>query len=142
MGKLGDIEEVYAEDSNASLEVPQTGKLPDNLQTILENTSSKLTETQKQKLAATLLKYEYTFIRPDGELCQTDVVEHEIETGNHKRIKIPPRRVPIFKQQQVDEELEKMLAQGIVEPSDSPWSAPICLKRKTEVFGSVLTSDV
>ena len=135
LGKLEDIEEVYAEDSNAFLEVPQTVKLPDHLQTILENTSSKLTETKKQKLAATLLKYEDTFIEPDGELGQTDVVEHEIETGDHKPIKIPPRRVPIFKRQQVDEELEKMLAQGIVEPSDSPWSAPICLVKKKD--GSV-----
>ena len=84
LGKLEDIEEVYAEDTNSSLEVPQTEKLLDHLQTILENTSSNWTETQKQKLAAILLKYEDTFIEPDGELCQTDVVEHEIETGDHK----------------------------------------------------------
>ena len=44
---LGKLEEVYAEDSNASLEAPQTEKLPDDLQTIIENTFSKLTETQK-----------------------------------------------------------------------------------------------
>ena len=107
LGKLEDIEAVYAEDSNAFLEVPQTEKLPDHLMTILENTSSKLTETQKQNLAATLLKYEDTFIEPDGELGQTDVVEHEIETGDHKPIKIPPRRIPIFKRQQVMRNLRR-----------------------------------
>ena len=82
-----------------------------------------------------MLKYEDNFIEPDGELGQTDVVEHETETGDHRPIKIPQRRVPIFKRQQIDEELEKMLAQGIVEPSDSPWSALICLVKKKD--GSV-----
>lgn len=69
---------------------------------------------------------------PDGILGQTDLVEHDIETGSYKPIKIPPRRIPIFKRDQVDQELEKMLAQGIVEPSDSPWSAPICLVKKKD----------
>ena len=132
LGRLEDVEEVYAEEPNTTIEMPHTEKLPDHLQTILANTSSKLTETERQKLSETLLKYEDTFMKPDGELGQTDIVEHEIDTGDHKPIKIPPRRVPLFKRQQVDEELEKMLAQGIVEPSDSPWSAPICLVKKKD----------
>ena len=32
----------------------------------------------------------------------------------------------------MDEELEKMISQGIVEPSDSLWSAPICLVKKKD----------
>ena len=71
-------------------------------------------------------------MKPDGILGQTDLVEHDIETGDSKPIKIPPRRIPIFKRNQVDEELEKMISQGIVEPSDSPWSAPICLVKKKD----------
>ena len=69
---------------------------------------------------------------PDGTLGHTDLVEHEIDTENCKPIKIPPRRIPMFKRDQVDEELDKMLAQGTVEPSDSPWSAPICLVQKKD----------
>ena len=68
----------------------------------------------------------------DGILRQTDLVEHEIETGSHRPIKMPSRRIPIFKRDQVDQELDKTLAQGIVEPSDSPWSAPICLVKKKD----------
>ena len=68
----------------------------------------------------------------DGNLGQTDLVEHEIETGDHRPIKIPPRRLPIFKRDQVDQELDKMLSQGIVEHSDIPWSAPICLVKKKD----------
>ena len=69
---------------------------------------------------------------PDGILGQTDLVEHKIETENHTPIKIPPRRIPIYKQDEVDEELDKMLNQGTVEPRDSPWSAPICLVKKKD----------
>ena len=68
----------------------------------------------------------------DGILGQTDLVEHKIETENHKPIKIPPRRIPIYKRDQVNEELDNMLNQGTVEPSDSPWSAPICLVKKKD----------
>ena len=66
----------------------------------------------------------------DGNLGQTDLTEHEIETGDQRPIKFPPRRPPIFKGDQVDQKLDKMLSQGIVEHSDSPWSAPICLIKK------------
>ena len=40
----------------------------------------------------------------DGTLGHTDLVEHEIDTENCKPIKIPPRRIPVFKRDQVDED--------------------------------------
>ena len=67
---------------------------------------------------------------PVGILGQADLVEHKIETENHKSIKIPPRRILLYKWDQVDEELDKMLNQGTFEPSNSPWSACICLVKK------------
>ena len=132
LGQLEDVEEICTGDKVKTMNSSCQHKLPDHLQVLLENSSKKLSATEKQQLSELLIKYEDIFIKPDGVLGQTDLVEHDIETGDSKPIKIPPRRIPIFKRNQVDEELEKMIAQGIVEPSDSPWSAPICLVKKKD----------
>ena len=132
LGQLEDIEEIYSGDNVMTENSADQSKLPDHLQILLDNASDKLSATEKQQLLEVLAKYEDIFIKPDGVLGQTNLVEHDIETGDSKPIKIPPRRIPIFKRNQVDEELEKMISQGIVEPSDSPWSAPICLVKKKD----------
>ncbi|MEW8092744.1 MAG: reverse transcriptase domain-containing protein [Candidatus Thiodiazotropha endolucinida] len=132
LGKLEDVESIYSGQSHSSTNLSSSKELPKHLHILTENASPKLSADEKQKLSDLLIQYQDIFIPPDGTLGHTDLVEHEIETGDHKPIKIPPRRIPIFKRNQVDEELEKMLAQGIVEPSDSPWSAPICLVKKKD----------
>jgi hypothetical protein len=37
-----------------------------------------------------------------------------------------------FMQGIIDEEVDKMLAEGVIEPSDSPWSSPIVLAKKKD----------
>lgn len=108
------------------------GKLPEHLQPLIQNSSDRLNTTEKDKLVVLISQYQDIFMQPGGQLGQTHTVEHEIDTAENKPIKLPPRRVPIFKRQVVDQELDKMLEQRIVEPSDSPWSAPICLVKKKD----------
>ena len=59
------------------------------------------------------------------ELGKIELVEHHIETGDTKPIKLPPYRVLQAFQAMVRQELKEMLNQGIVEPSVSEWAAPI-----------------
>ena len=132
LGKLEDVEGIYSGQSRLNTGLSISNELPKHLHILLENASPKLSVNEKRKLSELLIQYQDIFMPPDGTLGHTDIVEHDIETGDHKPIKIPPRRIPIFKRNQVDEELEKMLAQGIVEPSDSPWSAPLCLVKKKD----------
>ena len=80
------------------------------------------------------IQYQDVFMSPDGTLGITDLAKHETDTENEKPIKIHPRRIPIFKRNHVDEELDKMLSQGIVEPGYSSWSAPICLVKKKDGY--------
>ena len=58
---------------------------------LLENSSAQPSGTAKQQLAELWMKYEDIFIKPDGILGQTDLLENDIETGDSKPIKIPPR---------------------------------------------------
>ena len=52
------------------------------------------------------------------------------DTGDSKPIKQPPRRVPPYQREYIDQQLDELLATGRVEPSQSPWSSPVVLARK------------
>lgn len=65
------------------------------------------------------------------ELGCTDLVEHVIRTSAEP---VKQRYYPISPalQKLVNEELDKMLRLGIVEPSSSPWASPIVMARKRD----------
>ena len=56
--------------------------------------------------------------------------EHTIDTGDSRPIRLPPRRLPISKQQCEEEEVHKMLKRGVIAPSSSPWASPVVLVTK------------
>lgn len=62
----------------------------------------------------------------------TDLVRHGIDTGDSKPIKLPLRRLPIMQRDVAEAEINKMLNQGIIEPSHSPWAANIVLVKKSD----------
>ena len=57
----------------------------------------------------------------------TDAVEHTIDTGSSTPIRCAPRRMSPQKIKQEEACVVEMLAGGQIEPSDSPWSAPVVL---------------
>ena len=60
---------------------------------------------------------------------QTTVTHHYIPTvGSPKRV--PPRRIPAHFKDEVLQQLQVMLDQGIIEESNSPWMAPTVFVQK------------
>ena len=53
------------------------------------------------------------------------MIEHNIQTGDTKPIKLPPYRAPQALQAMVKQEIKDMLDLGIIEPSVSEWAALI-----------------
>ena len=72
------------------------------------------------------------FSTGDHVLGRTHLTLHQIDTGEAKPIKLLPRRVPLHLQQEVSENLKQMLDHDIVQPSHSPWAAPVVLVRKRD----------
>ena len=76
-------------------------------------------------------RFPEVFSTKGGLKCTNNTVM-EIDTGNAEPIKQRPYRIPLRKRKVVEEEIDKMLAEGIIEPSTSPWASPITLVPKKD----------
>ena len=66
----------------------------------------------------------------NSDLGKSDLMEHEINTGEHAPIRQLPRRIPPHQREIIDQQLDELLANGRVVESKSPWSSPVVLVRK------------
>ena len=94
----------------------------------LDNTT--LSPEQKNRFFSLISEYQDIFARDNSDLGMTDLIEHEIDTGSTKPIKQAPRRVPPYKRDIIDEQLDDLLKHDRITPSHSPWSSPVVLARK------------
>ena len=105
---------------------------PKEFLTLKETTMSKLNDTQKAKVEPFLTKYASLFAGTDDNLGRTDVVKHNIKTGDATPIKQPPRRLPVHRRNEVDKLVDDMLERGVIEPSSSPWASGVVLVKKKD----------
>ena len=107
--------------------------LPEHLQDLLERTSGDLDSVQRNQLASALLEFVDLFPTPGSTLTgHTDAVEHNIDTGDSQPVRCAPRRMSSQKIKREETCVEEMLSGGQIEPSESPWSAPVVLVTKKD----------
>ncbi len=63
---------------------------------------------------------------------RTGLVKHTIDTGDQRPVRLPPRRLPIAKQEIEQEEVQKMLDRGVIEPCQRNWASPVVLVTKKD----------
>lgn len=107
-------------------------ELPEHLKPILNKVSAQLTDNERHKLSLLIQEYSDIFVGPDGALGRTDIVKHYINKGDSKPVKIAPRRIAIKQRDVLEEELKKILDKNLIEPSNSPRAAPVCLVKKRD----------
>ena len=106
--------------------------LPEPLVDLL-NRAQLEDDGQRQALRELLVEYKSAF-SCNGEIGRCDLVEIEIDTGNHPPIKMPPRRVPIHQQHIIDDCMDDMIELDAVEPApESEWAFPVNLVPKKSV---------
>ena len=132
--EVGMIAQVSAIQSiTEPLDQPQgeLDSLPTHLHDLVSQTSHDLDTTQQHRLADVLLRHADLFPAPGSTLTgHTDAVEHEIDTGNSAPICCAPRRMSSQKMKKEEECVADMLTGGQIEPSDSPWSLVVLVKKK------------
>jgi len=85
-----------------------------------------------RRLAEVLRRNSTAFATGPMDIGFCDAIQHDIETGDAKSIKQPPRRPPLAARDKEDKQLDEMLETGIIEPSYSPWSSPVCMAKKKD----------
>ncbi|XP_047987218.1 uncharacterized protein LOC125227069 [Leguminivora glycinivorella] len=88
-----------------------------------------VTDEQKNQIEEVITK--------NKEVClpskqPTTLIEHAIDAGDHAPIAVPPYRLSPVRREQLKNEIDKMLTEGIIEPASSPWSAPAILVPKKD----------
>ncbi|GLV38165.1 hypothetical protein CBL_12811 [Carabus blaptoides fortunei] len=74
----------------------------------------------------------------------TPYAEHRFDTGDHPPISVPLNRLPVRKKEVLRDEVEKMLADAVIEECESPWAAPVVLvpKSTTELCSLTALSEI
>jgi hypothetical protein len=62
----------------------------------------------------------------------TNLVEHKIILNDDERVRKKPYPIPYALRDAVREEVNYMLRVGIIEPSESPYNAPIVIVKKPD----------
>lgn len=109
------------------------GDLNDRMEAIRDiwgRNCAGLDDQQQMSLWQLLWEFNYIFALSDDEVGLTHLVEHHIDTGEARPIKVRPRRLPLVKQEAADQEVRAMLKAGIIEASNSPWSSAVVMVPK------------
>jgi hypothetical protein len=95
-----------------------------------QTTCGELNSTQEKLLHTFLNKNKDAFATTVEELNQSDEYQHCIYTEEGPPIALKPYRTSVKEDQYIGEEIQKMLDQQIIRPSQSQWSSPVVLVRK------------
>ena len=107
-------------------------RLPDHLRIVWDANVESLTDEQKRIFFDLLVKHWSVFTESRYVLGRTNIVQHEIFTGDHKPIKQAARRLPLNNREDAECQVKEMLDNEIEEPSTSPWSSTIVLVKKKD----------
>ena len=123
-------EEVDCEEMNFQKTDPTGSKLQnsDNLKD-LDKKLSHLDQTQRDELKMLILEYAHLF--PDIP-TRTDQIYHDADIEGSKPIKQHPYRMNLTKLQYLREEIQYLLDNDFIEPSQSDWSSPSILVPKPD----------
>ena len=106
--------------------------LPEHLQHLMELVAEDLTLREREELTAAVYVYRDAFSSGPTDMGRTDLVTHSIDTGENRSIRLPPRHLPITKQEVEQAEVQQMLDRGVIEPCQSSWASPVVLVTKKD----------
>ena len=122
--------------SNAPTESRNGEKNKELFHKLLKGKLDHLSPHERQLIEPVLIKYAHVFHDEElNDFKDTNVVEYEIPVGDTTPISRPPYKTPYALRDEMDFQVKKMLHQGVIRESDSPWSAPAILVPKKSLDG-------
>lgn len=93
---------------------------------------SHLNDRQKQKLDQLIRICPRLFSEPDEKLTFTTTVKGDIRTSCTEPVYSRPYPYPLCLKNEVEKQIKKMLDDGIIRPSKSPYNSPVWIVPKKE----------
>ena len=113
-----------------TLQIPSKTSDPGRVSELLGQLDMSITE--KEEVYQVISEFADVFALTQAELGHMEQVQYIIDTGDHPPIKQLPYRTPFALRKLTEEMIAKMLEQGIVKPSSSPWAGPVVLVSKKD----------
>ena len=113
--RLFDTRYVYMEDVSGDK----------NIEVVHESTGSDVIDN-------VLRENDDVFSTDQDKLGRCHVEPCVINTGDAEPIMQRPRRLPLEKRAIIEEEIDKMMDEGVIRPSSSPWSSPVVIVTKKD----------
>jgi hypothetical protein len=118
----------YASSSLETSNVPNLGSLLD---------LNHLNFEERESILNICSDFPHLFHSKGQQLSCTAKVQHEINTGNSQPVCAKTYRYPQVHKAEVNSQILDLLAQGIIQPSSSPWSSPLwVVPKKPDSDGS------
>lgn len=92
----------------------------------------KCTSGERQKILDLFSRNSDVFVKSELDLGCTETVRHHINLTDEEPISVPYRRIPPNQYQEVKNHIQKLLEKDIIQPSKSPYAAPIVVARKKD----------
>jgi hypothetical protein len=99
---------------------------------LVNGLSEDLETEQAQQVRNLLLQFSDILSLNEYDVGRTTLVEHTIDTGDHRPLRQALRRHPQAHLQAIDDQVEEMRQHGIIEPAASPWASNVVLVRKKD----------
>uniref|UniRef100_A0AB38Z1M6 Polyprotein n=1 Tax=Chuta errantivirus TaxID=3078401 RepID=A0AB38Z1M6_9VIRU len=105
-----------------------------NLQQVnkIEVRDEHLTEIQREKLSKMLDRFKTLFQPPENKLPFTTRIQAEIRTTDNTPVYSKLYPYPQSLKQEVETQISKLLKDGIIRPSKSPYNSPIWVVKKKQ----------
>lgn len=87
--------------------------------------SDHMTEEQESKMNEIIQKYPNLFSEPNESLTYTTSVKGEIRTNTENPVYSRCYPYPMHLKDEVEQQLQELLDQGIIRPSKSPYNSPV-----------------
>jgi len=148
LGSLEAIEVCKQSNVNNNTGLPSTGSTSSTsshtVTEMLLSLPDELTPEQRDTVAAVLCEYEDVFSKGEFDVGCTSVIEHRIDTGQHRPVRQALRRHAVAYLETIDQHnifvsfitvkkhVEQLRQQDMVEPSGGPWCSNIVVVRKKD----------
>lgn len=104
--------------------------VPDHLKAIYTESVKCIPEENHMQVQKLLTTYADVFSKSDDDIGRTNLVKHDIDTGDARPVKQRSRRMPLVHQEEIDKQVKDLLNRGLISPSNSPWSSQVTLALK------------